>query len=527
MPTQWLKNLSHKAAHVRALNPIYDFSLGRSNELLQFSTFPIDLIGGDAGRGKWLISRKIDIHGHRVSLDTPSWLIGTPYQNTVFFNDLHGFGFAADLKELGGHAGRTELRKITEAWLQDFGTYHHITWSPDLTARRLVHWMTVYPFAFETAPDDFLSLLHHVFYRHHCHLKHSLSRNPTMPTHDRLLVLWALTLTQCHCDTLYNQVDLDSYLLLFKNILDEMIYNDGGVINRQPRQALEYLVYLSTLRQSLALKGITTPLWLSSVIEKLTRFTNNMTHSDKDLPLFQDTTLPNKITLEKITRAGGQKIRRQDQTYEESGFTSIRKARTSLLIDHGHMAIEIGYAGHRLITSCGTHYLDSNWKNALSSMAAQSALTIDNMHTVTADIKPKVELQKLNSDVLFIGTYDMRHNDVLISHTRRLYIDKAGEDIRGEDIVTRDIAAHDLPLTIRFHIHPNVKVSMMNDHTGILLRLPNGVGWAFRCHDSSAIALDESVFCSNGFDIRKTHQIAIHLPFKGLNNKIKWALKRV
>jgi len=535
MPTQWLKNLSHKAAHVKMLSPVYDLSLGNLEEPLQFSSFPVDIIEGDAGRGRWAASGKLDINGYRVPLDMASWLIGSQYQDTLFFEKLHGFEFGSELKSLGGHEARKALRDITSLWCTDFKPYHHVIWSPALSARRLVNWMIVYPFAFETAPDDFLNILHQSFYRQYRHIENTLATPAPLDDFDRMAILWALIIIQCHCDSFYNKMEMDSYILLFKGVLNDLILADGGLFDRNPQNALELLHMILIVKQSLQIKGGTIPLWLSLSVDKLTRFIVGICHVDKNLPSFQGATLPNKNNLEKIIRATGHKIRRQDRVFDDVGYTSMRKGKTSIIIDHGNfggshtapMAIEIAHAGHRLISCCGTHFLDKNWEQALSDIAAHSTAEIGEVNPQHATVRPKAELEKLNSDVLFVGSHEQYRNNFNTTHTRRIYMDKMGEDIRGEDIFIRDISIQSLPVTLRFHLHPSVKASVVNDGRDVLLKIANGTGWMFQCHSDAPPRLEDSVFCGNGMRIKKTSQIVISLPFNGLNDTIKWAFKKI
>jgi len=499
------------------LSPVYDRSLGRIDEPLQFSSFPLSMDDGDAGRGRWLVGGQLDISSRRVPVDVASWWIGTQYEGTLFFETLHGFEFAKDLKALGGHEARQTARILTQRWFEHFNGYNPVVWQPALTARRLVHWMVVHGFAYDTAPDDFILNLHNIFYRQYNHLDHVLSHPGDMDYYDRATILWALILGQCHCDTLYDDMHIDSYLLLMKGILGDIINTEGGIMDRKPNNALEFLSMLLMLKQSLQHRQKQTPLWLSSSIDKITNFINSLTHSDKDFPLFQGGTIPHKKLIEKTIRNSGRKIRRLDQDMVQSGYSCLRKGRTSLLIDHGlskgphiaPMAIEIGYGNFRIITSCGTCVDDKEWAQALSNVAAHSTLDINGFAPKPCDDKVKTSIEKMNGDALFVGAHDGYRQDCNVTHTRRIYMDKSGEDIRGEDIFIRDLAVKTLPIMVRFHLHAATRASLIDNGDGILIKLPNGVGWKFHHDGKGTLDLQDSVMCSNGFKIEKTMQIIV------------------
>ena len=85
MASQWLKNLGHKASHVKMLRPLYDAQLGKLDDELVFNAYPTDLWGGDAGYGRWVASGQLDIYDRRIAIDTDSWFLGNELQDTPFF----------------------------------------------------------------------------------------------------------------------------------------------------------------------------------------------------------------------------------------------------------------------------------------------------------------------------------------------------------------------------------------------------------------------------------------------------------
>ena len=85
--------------------------------------------------------------------------------------------------------------------------------------------------------------------------------------------------------------------------------------------------------------------------------------------------------------------------------------------------------------------------------------------------------------------------------------------------------AKPLNIVIRFHIHPRVLVSLIQDGHEALLRLPTGIGWRF--HQSGGVlALEDSVYMGQGARPRKTKQLAIYMQVDSERAKVKWALQR-
>jgi len=457
------------------LQPVYIASLGKLDDPLEFQTTPADLFGGDAGRGRWIANGQIDINGHRVPLDFDHWYLNTDYQNTPFFDKLHGFEFLAELKSLGGDVGRKTARNITQEWLNHFQKYNHRVWSIDLTATRMVNWMMAYNFA-------------------------------------------------------YDEVDFQSYLQIIKGTVDDVSFKGGGLIDRNPQSLLCFAKSLIQLRQSLQVNAITPPLWLNKSIEVSVRTLNLMTHYDKDLPNMQGTALPNKQAIEKCTQLSNLRFRRNDTELSDYGFTTMRKGRTSIIIDHGdngeHLspfAFEIGYATHRLFVNCGTYFNDPEWTKSLSGTAAHNCLMVGSTEPKQGLLDVKTSLESLNGASLFSGTHRGYVSDYGVTHTRRIYLDSVGDDIRGEDVLVRNIAINPLDFMARFHLHPNVKASLIED--GVLMRLSNGTGWVFTVSHGT-LGLAESMYCPDGLNLRKSQQITLSHTLDDLSHTIKWAIKR-
>jgi uncharacterized heparinase superfamily protein len=113
-----------------------------------------------------------------------------------------------------------------------------------------------------------------------------------------------------------------------------------------------------------------------------------------------------------------------------------------------------------------------------------------------------------------------------ISHTRRIYLSNQGHDLRGEDILSSVIGvSRAVPVAIRFHIHPRVLVSLVQQGDEALLRLPSGIGWRFH-HAGGTLALEDSIYLGEGSRPRKTKQLVVYDTLTCDKYKIKWALQR-
>jgi uncharacterized heparinase superfamily protein len=76
---------------------------------------------------------------------------------------------------------------------------------------------------------------------------------------------------------------------------------------------------------------------------------------------------------------------------------------------------------------------------------------------------------------------------------------------------------------IRFHIHPDVRVSP-SQGGGVLLKLPNGEGWRFRT--GAQLTVEESVYLG-GDTVRRTEQLVLSGTVKDQPMETAWIFEHV
>jgi len=100
-----------------------------------------------------------------------------------------------------------------------------------------------------------------------------------------------------------------------------------------------------------------------------------------------------------------------------------------------------------------------------------------------------------------------------IVHQRSWRLSPEGDRLDGEDVFFAP-SGRDIPpeipddYAIRFHLHPAVKASRVNDGRTVLLILPGRESWLFTA-PNMLVELEESVFLSASEGPRRTSQIVI------------------
>lgn len=111
-----------------------------------------------------------------------------------------------------------------------------------------------------------------------------------------------------------------------------------------------------------------------------------------------------------------------------------------------------------------------------------------------------------------------------LTHKRKLALLEDGEYLAGEDEISSDaelLRPH--YVTIRFHLHPRVQASLIQNDTEVLLRMPNAGGWRFS-GDGEKITLEESVYCGSGYP-RGTLCIAMTREITAASFSVPWAVQ--
>jgi uncharacterized heparinase superfamily protein len=114
-------------------------------------------------------------------------------------------------------------------------------------------------------------------------------------------------------------------------------------------------------------------------------------------------------------------------------------------------------------------------------------------------------------------------------HERRLFLDAAADELRGEDRFVP--AAHGprgkaTTYAVRFHLHPDVQVSLARDQRSVLLRAGSDKGWWFR-NDAAEVTLEPSVWFDRGLP-RRSAQVVLRgeVPAEG-GARVRWKLAPV
>ncbi|MBL4870441.1 MAG: heparinase II/III family protein, partial [Robiginitomaculum sp.] len=252
-----------------------------------------------------------------------------------------------------------------------------------------------------------------------------------------------------------------------------------------------------------------------------------------------------------------------------SGYQRLDRNGSLLVIDVGNspprpfdleahlapLAFTLSTNDGPLVVNCGWNNAQpKHWRHSMRTIAAHTSLILGGRDSgellktglAARAIGPAICVEagpvRCSRKEQETGTWlDASHDGYVrafgLTHSRRIYMDVFGKDIRGEDSLFVPMGAvpktrAEIDYDIRFHLHPDIKVTLAQDQKSALLIQPSGIGWRFRT-DGGPLKLEKSVYLGSGNRPQRTEQIVISGKAYGdgdgqtRSNRIRWSFKRL
>ena len=229
----------------------------------------------------------------------------------------------------------------------------------------------------------------------------------------------------------------------------------------------------------------------------------------------------------------------------QSGFQRLQAGQSLVLVDTGKppphgfdgeahagtLSFELSHGRERIIVNCGGYRGDkAAWRRVARSSAAHSVLVVRD--TNSTEIRADGSLGRGPNSVRCERAEEGGHQWIAAAHdgyrprfgvtyARELYLAADGEDLRGEDKLTGRSGA---PFAVRFHLHPTVEASLIEDGGGARLRLASGAVWRLRAAGAD-MGLGESIYLGTG-ELQKNQQIVLSGTTGPSGATVRWAIRR-
>ena len=494
-----------------------------------FDTLPRRLEDADS-----LLKGRFRFAGHTVETKQNSIFDAAPPSH-AWMLALHGFDWLGALAAAGGEPARNLAIQLVTEWLGRYIRYREPAWLPDVTARRLLALLAHGRLVLANSDILWRSRLFVSLRQQTAQLGRIIKEAPEgLP---RLEAATVHVLARAALDDSPRRIE--AALTGLEPEIATQVLPDGGHVSRSPESLLLAYRQIVMVIDALSAADISVPTWLRSAHDRAAPMLRFFRHADGGLAVFNGGGESSARMVEALLARD--EVRGQPFHHApHSGYQRLVAARSVVILDCGSppppafstqahagcLAFEFGAHGHRLVVNCGAERdEESRWSGTLRSTAAHSTLTLadTSMLPILGQglardlLGPRLlavpahvhcERQETSHHWRVDASHDYYVPEFGFVHERMLALSPGGTRLTGCDRLVpqagrRRRAA--VPFAIRFHIHPDVRVSpsLSGD---ILLKLPNGEGWRFR-HGGS-IAIEESVYAGHD-GVRRTEQLVL------------------
>lgn len=546
-----LGSLRQKTHHIVYDNHIYNWSLnwpiGSAKIPTRFITSIPDPWQGDTQKGDWICEGDFEMNGQHLELHGFSW---QPYGAEPAWSDhMHSFTWLRDLRSLGGEKGRSHARAFVHNWITHHPRWDAQTWNAPILGKRLCHWISMYDFFGASGNDEFQHEFFESILKQAKHLSHTLGSYSTSV--DKLHASKGLAYAGIALDG--REHWLEQGLTTLKEEIDKQILSDGGHISRSPANLFEAIHILVDMRHALLAAGYPIPPFIQHGLDRMVPALRFFRTANKKFSLFNGTQQGDDFLVDAVLLQANIRAKTL-KTLPQTGYERINLGRSQIIFDTGAppkfpydtqahaapLSFELSYGKEQIITNCGAHPTDPRWNEALRNTAAHSTLSLDDRNA--CEIMSDNHFSRRCSKIVSTREewdgatlVEAMHDGYVplngITHRRKLYMCEDGHDLRGEDTLNCSVGLNrDHEVSLRFHLHPRVIVSLIRDDTEALIRLTNGAGWRFMADSEELsnvrLSLEDSIYLGDGARPQNTKQLVVTATMHTDTTQIKWALQR-
>jgi uncharacterized heparinase superfamily protein len=465
---------------------------------------------------------------------------------------LHGFDWLPALSTAGGEAARKLATNLIAQWIKRNAHYSEPVWSPEILSRRLVH---VFSHGRMVIPNSEMTWRSKLFVslREQAKILERTWREAPegLP---RLQAAAALALSgACMQD---GSRRLVSGLQALEAEVEAQILPDGGHLSRSPEALLSAWRHLVMVLETLGALNLEPPHSLRNAADRIATMVRFFRHGDGALALFQGG-LENDPRVVTGLLAQDQVRGSPFHHARHSGYQRLAVGRTLVLMDAGKappgayaldahagfLAFEFSSGDSRVVVNCGAGGLSHRaWNGALRATAAHSTVTVGDVSSA-AMLPPGLardllgprltggpgEAPSRRMETTQGWTVEASHDGYRdafgLVHERQVTLSPQGLMLTGRDrLIESGRGLSPQNFAVRFHIHPDVRASRL-EGGGILLKLPNGEGWRFRC-GGGLLEVEESIYLGGGM-VRRASQLVISGALREAQTEVAWVFEQI
>ncbi|HEV2567385.1 heparinase II/III family protein [Sphingomonas sp.] len=516
---------------------------------LKLLAAPDDPVIGDLKAGELLLRGVIPFRGEKIAIRELDFrtLQGSP----GLLDYLHSFAW---LRDLSTAATRQQGAPVAEAIMSRWLSAHAekvegLAWRADLWGRRILFWTAHAPLILSSRDLVYRSAVLNTLARGARHLDRAADKAPDGVGK---LAAWCgliaagLLIPGGDPRRAYAEAGLT-------RALGTVFTEDGGIACRSPATLLDAIGLLSLLRAAYESRREEPLPAIEVTLARAVPALHGVTHGDGGLASWQGGLPVDQMRIAAVVEASQVRARPLRQA-RDWGYQRLAGGGTVVTVDAAPppasrlakggcastLAFEMSDGPHRLVVSCGgaRHegaYLPAALAQALRATAAHSTLIVNdaNSTAILADgslgrgvAEVAIDRQELEGGSRIEASHDGYVRRFGLLHRRQLALSVDGRQLTGEDMLLPAGRRKATPsFAIRFHLAPEVEVTLTADSLGALLRIDGGPLWQFRCK-GAALTVEESLWVDSAGRPRQTQQLVVSGESPAGGASVAWLFKR-
>lgn len=540
---------------LRSFFSLPTFKLGRlTGTISNLVLVPRSMRVGEPSFAEEYYSGKFVLGGTvvRASADELFKIKGQP---DSWYQALHGFQWLRHMNASDNPLHHQFAKKLVSNWINTCSRpSSQPVWTPAAASERLISWLCYSSILVDEEDSqhyrNFMVCIHQ-------HINYLNAQQNKVGRGYGLLETQIALAYAALCVESPKRV-IDSTANRMGTTLDRQIFPDGGHVGRNPALLVELLAHLLPLREAYQHIGHPGPPGLTPAIDRMMPALRFFKHRDGTIARFNGSsaTSPGLVTaiilsddafgtpIDEATHSGYQRISAGASTLI-SDVGNFPPGELSNQAHAGHLSFELSSVNNSIIINCGApNFPHSQYAAVARTTAAHSTAILHDTSTCTFNNSRGSKL--LGSRILrgpdhvsslrkkgknftqIIGRHDGYMRKYGVIHERILQLSKDGKLLFGRDMFTEKSGKPPFRLlkndcVIRFHVHPDIDVKMMNDQQ-ISLLVNSDHQWLFTC-DGGQLSLDASIFLASNLGPRPCKQVLVQVNIATLN-KITWKFEQ-
>ncbi len=461
-------------------------------------------------------------------------------KNFKKLNNFYWF-FSLDLK-----SSKKNTKKIISDWIKKNYRYNSKSWEFDITAKRIIAWLSSHNLTIEESDKNYLSLFNKMIQKQINHLINEINNSKVI--NDKLIGCAAIILVGL------SYKDEKSYLpyglSLLKKISNINFDKNGFPKSRSIKQLIFYLKYYILIREWFKEAQVEIPDHINETIYYLGQAYAFVWKNIKVDILMNGNNNSNNFEFDQYLKRFSYSFKNESKEY--GGYAILYNKQISIIMDigsspsqkfsseyqSGALSLEISSNGKKLISNCG--YYDGKNSRLIEiskSTATHSTLIIDensSCHYRKHKHKFFVNdgLKILKKKIVFEENYwkinashDGYQKKYNTTHEREIEFYPEKFKFVGTDKIINKKLNLNIKFDIRFHLQPDVKLMKTQDNKAILIELEDE-GWKFTC-DKFDINIDNGLYFGNKNSYTQNQNIFISGITNNQNEDIIWELSKI